>query len=84
MQCGRGAGGKDVNKGQERLIDGKENDKQMICVERDVLQTYITRQGRRKRIKMSKRARYLGRDYDPDSLDRAIQQQLAQLRSGYG
>ena len=56
----------------------------MICIERDVLRTYVTRQGRRKRIKMSKRARYIGKDYDSDSLDRAIKQQLAQLRSGYG
>ena len=56
----------------------------MLCIERDVLHTYITRQGRRKRIKMSKRAGYIGRDYDADSLDRAIQQQLQKLRSDFG
>ena len=64
--------------------DGKENDKQMLCIERDVLHTYITRQGRRKRIKMFKRAGYIGRDYDADSLDQAIQQQLQKMRSGFG
>ena len=55
----------------------KENDKEMFSVARDVLRTYITRQGRKKRIKMSKRARFIGRDYDADALDRAIKKQLS-------
>ena len=55
----------------------KENVKD-ICF----LRQYVTRQGRRKRIKMSKRARYIGRDFDPASLDRALQQQISRLRSG--
>ena len=58
-------------------FDGKENVKEMCF-----LRQYVTRQGRRKRIKMSKRARYIGRDFDPNSLDRALQQQISKLRSG--
>ena len=61
----------------------KKKDKKMLCIERDVLHTYVTRQGRRKRIKMSKRTGYIGRDYVADSLDQAIQQQLQKLRSGF-
>ena len=69
---------------EERIKDGKENDKQMICVERDVLQTYVMRQGRRKKIKMSKRARYIDRYYDTEAMDRAINKQIAKSSSGFG
>ena len=69
---------------EERIKDGKENDKQMICVQRDVLCTYVMGQGRRKKIKMSKRARYIGRDYDAEAMDRAIKNQIAKLSSGFG
>ena len=46
--------------GKEGKKYEKENDKEMFSVARDVLRTYITRQGRKKRIKMSERARFIG------------------------
>ena len=68
----------------DKIKEGKENNKQMICVQRDVLRTYVMRQGRRKKIKMSKRARYIGRDHDADAMDRAIEKQIAKLNGCFG
>ena len=64
-------------RGKEGKKYEKENDKEMFSVARDVLHTYITRQGRKKRIKMSRRARFIGRDYDADALDRAIKKTVS-------
>ena len=38
----------------------------------------------KKAYTMSKRASYIGREYNPDSLDRAIKEQIIKLRSGLG
>ena len=67
--CGRGVEGRKANNELNRILDEKENDKEM-CIQ--------------KRIQMSKRASYIGREYNPDSLDRAIKEQIIKLRSGLG
>ena len=77
--CGRGVEGRKANNELDRILDEKENDKEMCR-----LRHYVTRQGRRKCIQMSKRASYIGREYNPDSLDRAIKEQIIKLRSGLG
>ena len=74
----------EVKQVQEKITNGKENNKEMFCIEREVLRTYVIRQGRKKKIKMSKRARYIGRDYDEDAFEKAIQKQIAKLNCSLG
>ena len=74
----------EVKQVKQKITDGKENQKEMICIERDVLRTYVIRQGRKKKLKCPKRACYIGRDYHKDAFEKAIQKQIAKLNCALG